>query len=175
MIGCRAFCTYQPFTGCGRFAPTATSPRLNANAVASSACSCERRSNCSICRTYNHPAHGRASVERATSRSLRRSVILERGWRLGTADRGASLMGYNRPGPARHTKMPSHYATHSISSPSLLAPRPRPHYVVHRYPTPCTVSIESKDGSTAMNFLRMRLMCEVMVASSTTSSASRIS
>src|SRR6185437_14063150 len=43
-----------------------------------------------------------------------------------------------------------------------------------RYPTPCTVSIASNPGSTARNFLRMRLMCEVMVASSTASSASRI-
>src|SRR5690606_1650726 len=45
----------------------------------------------------------------------------------------------------------------------------------HRYPAPCTVSMASKPASMARNLRRMRLMWEVMVASSTTTWASRMS
>ena len=53
--------------------------------------------------------------------------------------------------------------------------RPRRTYSPQRYPMPYTVAMRSNAGSTARNLRRMRLTCDVIVLSSTTMLASRIS
>src|SRR5579859_6658893 len=74
-MGLAASCTYHTGPAGGSGASVTTRLRAMARADAVSACACPSRSRVSIWRTYSQPATGKASVQRATSRSLRRRVM----------------------------------------------------------------------------------------------------
>src|SRR5579859_7024227 len=95
VMGLAAPCTYHTGPAGGSGASVTTRLRAMARADAVSACAWPSRSRVSIWRTYSQPATGRASVHRATSRSLWRRVMGRRYRKRGSMLRlgGSRLHG----------------------------------------------------------------------------------